>query len=49
MRNDKVSGEGPARLSTRLERRMQFVLGPKPADWQLKDALLGKDRTGNRP
>lgn len=32
MRNDKVSGEGPARLSTRLERRMQFVLGPKPAE-----------------
>ena len=44
----QVEGE-PFKEPAFFDALMRIWLGPKPADWQLKDALLGKARTGNRP
>lgn len=44
----QVEGE-PFKEPAFFDALMRIWLGPKPADWQLKDALLGKVRTGNRP
>jgi len=44
----QVEGE-PFKEPAFFDALMRIWLGPKPADWQLKDALLGKARSGNRP
>ncbi|WP_310567978.1 chalcone isomerase family protein [Hydrogenophaga sp.] len=41
----KVEGE-PFKEPEFFEALMRIWLGPKPADWQLKDALLGKKKGG---
>lgn len=44
----QVEGE-PFKEPAFFDALLRIWLGPKPADWQLKDALLGKVRTSNRP
>ena len=44
----KVEGE-PFKEPEFFDALMRIWLGPRPADWQLKDALLGKTRDSNRP
>ena len=44
----QIEGE-PFKEPEFFDALLRIWLGPKPADWQLKDALLGKARTGNRP
>lgn len=44
----QIEGE-PFKEPAFFDALMRIWLGPKPADWQLKDALLGKSRSGNRP
>lgn len=44
----QIEGE-PFKEPAFFDALLRIWLGPKPADWQLKEALLGKARTGNRP
>ena len=44
----QIEGE-PFKEPEFFDALLRIWLGPKPADWQLKEALLGKARTGNRP
>ena len=44
----QIEGE-PFKEPAFFDALMRIWLGPKPADWQLKEALLGKSRSGNRP
>lgn len=44
----QIEGE-PFKEPEFFDALLRIWLGPKPADWQLKDALLGKVRSSNRP
>jgi hypothetical protein len=44
----QIEGE-PFKEPEFFDALLRIWLGPKPADWQLKEALLGKARNGNRP